>query len=109
MPARHTVKTCTAALATALASCDGLIERALGNTAQAYLKLRAPALALGFALAAVRCGALAPLRKALHRAAVACAALRQPQAALYFLDLVCSPLACHCVCSRRPPSAASTS
>ena len=90
MLARQNVNTCTAALATALAACDGTIERAFSNAAQAYLKLREPALALGFALAVVRCRVRAPPRKALHRAAVACAALRQPQAALYFLDLVCS-------------------
>ena len=94
--ANLTVDLCTEGLAVALAAGDGVIERALSNTAQAFLKLRQPALALGFALAAVRCRWRAPPQKALHRAAVACAALRQPQAALYFLQMVCSLLICHC-------------
>ena len=94
--AKEAVELCTDGLDAALAAGDGVIDRALSNTAQAFLKLRQPALALGFALAAVRCQWRAVPRKAVHRAAVACAALRQPQAALYFLQMVCSLLICHC-------------
>lgn len=71
-----------------LSAAHRAMDRALSNAAQACLKQGLPALALGYALAAIRCSPLGFPQKALHRASVACAALLQPQAGLYFLDLV---------------------
>ena len=69
-------------------ACDSLLTRSFQTCALAMLKERRPAMALGYALAAIQTAPGVLLPKALYRAGMACADLHMPQAAMHFLTQV---------------------